>query len=534
MWKDDPSARERCMRAAAGRAQARVLSIITAMALAASACTSGADDLADAARETTTSPSSTAPGDTEPMEEETEASTEEEGTDDSADTAGSGRAPVVPLYPVVDGRPQVRSSWPIAEALSWTLDALEIAATSEEEVAMRFSPVFLSSVPADQIVGSINSVGSQVSGFDIIEVVFLTPISARVMIGDPAASEGYLIDLLVSHSTGQIIQATLNPFPYDDGSTYVQDRTIGFEAAVDRLGDTASDVGVVVAAIDGGSCQPLAGHNADVPLATGSNFKGWVLGALADAIERGVLALDTPVVVTETERAPGSFTDDIAAGTELTLLDAAVLMMGNSDNTMTDHLHELVGREAVETFVAESGHSEPGLLIPFVSVNEWDNLIFSISNQEATAYLAGSDDEQRAFLESEIVPMGSGRQGGFANYLETLPLSWYASPLDLCRLMARLAQFEPGTDARTLIDEAYGAGGGLVGVRRHWDRTWYKGGSIPTSDGSGLDVLTHGWMVEGDLGTYAIVVFSNGGPVDEFDSVSIAQRLHRMLRDGSL
>ena len=89
----------------------------------------------------------------------------------------------------------------------------------------------------------------------------------------------------------------------------------------------------------------------------------------------------------------------------------------------------------------------------------------------------------------------------------------------------------PGAEARRLVDQAYGAGGVLAGVRRHWDLAWYEGGSIPTADGAGLEVLTHGWMVEGQPGAYAVVVLGNGGPIDELDVASVAQRLHRILFD---
>ncbi|MEL6984743.1 MAG: serine hydrolase, partial [Actinomycetota bacterium] len=439
---------------------------------------------------------------------------------------------LIPI-PIVDGRPELPESWPIAEPLTWMLDALTTGEIDPDDAATRFNAGFLAAVPIEQITGLVTSLAADNPTLDVVEIVFLTPISARVMLGDPAATQGFLLDLSVEHSTGLVSGAVINPFPYQDGNTAPADASLGVDDLVGRLQETATEVGAVMARIDGGSCTPIEGHDEEVALATGSQFKGWILGALATAVEDGELSLDTPVVVTDSERAPGSVTDDIVAGTELTLLDAAVLMMGNSDNTMTDHLHELVGREAVEAFVAESGHADPDLLTPFVSVNEWDNLIFSISADDAATYLAGANDEQRTFLDQVIVPMGAARQGGFANTDVTLDLSWNASAMDLCRLMARLRQFEAGTEARRLIDQAYGAGGVLAGVRRNWDLTWYKGGGIPTADGAGLDVLTHGWMVEDTTGAYAVVVLSNGGPVDEFASASVAQRLHRLLRDSA-
>ncbi len=505
----------------------RGLVVLLAAAMVAGGCSS-ADDAAGLIESTTTIQSGQTDGDDDPTTT-TPASTSTETTE--TPEAAAPADPVLPI-PIVDGRPDTPAGWPIAEPLAWMLDAPDTGEMSEDDVTARFTSGFLAAVPADQVIGLTASLASQNPTIDTVEIVFLTPIATRLMLGDPSASQGLLLDLSVEHSTGLITGASLNPFPSQDGNTYPADTALSFDEAVARLEETATDVGVVVAEIDGAQCTPIEGYRADVAMATGSNFKGWVLGALATAVEDGTLTLDTPVIVTDDERAPGSSTDDIVAGTELSLLDVAVLMMGNSDNTMTDHLHELVGREAVEAFVVEAGHAEPDLLTPFVSVNEWDNLIFSIPADQASTYLAGAPTEQRAFLDQTIVPMGAGRQGGFANTDQTLALSWNASPLDLCRLMARLRQFEPGTEARRLIDQAYGAGGVLAGVRRNWDLTWYKGGGIPTADGAGLDVLTHGWMVEGASGAYAVVVFSNGGPVDEFDSASIAQRLHRTLLDG--
>ena len=55
-------------------------------------------------------------------------------------------------------------------------------------------------------------------------------------------------------------------------------------------------------------------------------------------------------------------------------------MITVSDNTATDHLMDLVGREAVEQIQLEMGHSEPTVNVPYPTTRELTILLWSDSD----------------------------------------------------------------------------------------------------------------------------------------------------------
>ncbi|TGE00526.1 serine hydrolase [Methylobacterium nonmethylotrophicum] len=96
--------------------------------------------------------------------------------------------------------------------------------------------------------------------------------------------------------------------------------------------------------------QVRAEHAADRPLAVGSAFKLAVLRAVAGACADGRLAWDRVVRLDPGWRSlPTGLLQDWPAGAPLTVATLANLMIAQSDNTATDALIRLVGREAVET-----------------------------------------------------------------------------------------------------------------------------------------------------------------------------------------
>jgi hypothetical protein len=90
-------------------------------------------------------------------------------------------------------------------------------------------------------------------------------------------------------------------------------------------------------------------HNEGEPLAVGSAFKLGILAVLNDEIEAGERAWDDVVTLTEADRSlPTGTLQTWPTGAPLTLHTAASFMISQSDNTATDILLRVVGKEAVE------------------------------------------------------------------------------------------------------------------------------------------------------------------------------------------
>ena len=99
--------------------------------------------------------------------------------------------------------------------------------------------------------------------------------------------------------------------------------------------------------------------------------------------------------------------------------------------------------------------------------------------------------------------------------------------MDVCSAIAEMRRLDGGSEGFALLDAAFGASSGFVGVRNRWQRVWYKGGSF--SDSQGLRVFTLGWLLESDdRGSFVVAVMANGSagePRIDRDAVSsIASR----------
>ena len=96
--------------------------------------------------------------------------------------------------------------------------------------------------------------------------------------------------------------------------------------------------------------------NAEVVTATASTIKVPILIELYRQIERGDVALDDRLRVTEETQTRGSgILRELSLGVELSLHDVATLMIVVSDNTATNMLIDLVGLERVNATMAEFG-----------------------------------------------------------------------------------------------------------------------------------------------------------------------------------
>ena len=98
------------------------------------------------------------------------------------------------------------------------------------------------------------------------------------------------------------------------------------------------------------------GHNADAPFLTASVFKIPVLVEVFRQAEAGGLNLDDTVTISRKAKLPGSgVLKEMSDGLAVTARDLAMLMTVVSDNTATDLLLDLVGKDAVNATLRRLG-----------------------------------------------------------------------------------------------------------------------------------------------------------------------------------
>ncbi|MFK8047817.1 MAG: serine hydrolase [Halioglobus sp.] len=257
-----------------------------------------------------------------------------------------------------------------------------------------------------------------------------------------------------------------------------------------------------------------------------------MLGALAQAIEDGDIAIDSTVRFTDAEIVPaGATINDVPLGTQVPLRDMSALMMGRSDNTATDHIHELVGREKIESVAKAYNNNEARGLVPFLSTNEQFQVLWGLSPEQADDYTKGSDSVQRDFLRSLIEPLGPVTSFTYNNEDSLRDSSWRASVLDVCKGIAGLRQFDNRSDAFSIVDTSFGAEAVLTTLRQKWDRVWFKGGSL--ANGRGNYVLTMAWLLESDdRGAHVVILMANnedGSNIELGGMYSLASRIAQIL-----
>jgi len=451
---------------------------------------------------------------------------------------------LVSAFPLVDGVSQLDEDQPSVKALRAIQAIILAEETDQTQLEAIFDPFFFQSTPIAGFADQLDAIRAQANGsWEVLDVRAVSRWWLWVQVGDPTNERRttHLVLLGVNPNTNTIneIQFT-NWRPGLQTQQYPGDQSKSIEDVVEDLSTKTEFVGVLVADVTADGCTTIAGYNEDVPLATASIYKQWVLGAAATEIEAG--RMDPAQTVTFT---PGQFMTEGASATsqfnssfDLTLQQAANLMMNLSDNGATDMVERGIGRAPARDFVATSGHTNPDILNPIIGVRDYLHLFSSVSPSQVSQYLNGTEEDQQAFIVDTLDPLGPAGLGIYGNQ-NAREYSWQASPIDICETLATLSnRFAPDSAAGQFINEAFSGEAFLFGVRNEWDRVWYKGGGIPGTAPSTSSVLTHATLVQSNDGrAHVIVIMFNadqGFSVDplEFEAASLMSRIHELLVEG--
>ena len=265
----------------------------------------------------------------------------------------------------------------------------------------------------------------------------------------------------------------------------------------------------------------IAAAHAGEQFAIGSTFKLWVLDALAEEIEAGRHRWDE-VVTLDHRSLPSGQTQDWPANASVTVETLATLMISISDNTATDALIGLIGRERVADRIHATGHGDPARMLPLLTTAEAFALKLSPSLSDA---YAGADEAGQAHILAGLHPYavlaGANSAVGDGEPAAIDSAEWFASPDDIARVLDTLRR---RSDPRVLA---------ILGVAPGLTSEWHEGFAyLGFKGGSETGVENLSWLVRKPSGGWYAVTASWNNPKAAIDEDHLRQLGRRLLRAG--
>ena len=235
-----------------------------------------------------------------------------------------------------------------------------------------------------------------------------------------------------------------------------------------------------------------------------SEFKLFVLGALADQVATGQVRWNQQLTVETSSKAPGIRRDPDRSrfsldGTKVSVQRDGDQEISISDNTAADMLINLVGRSAVESQV-QHWSSTSELDSPFLTTPGDVPLALRRLPALANAYLNRTPSAREAFLElvggSPLTP-AQVRESTEPRAIDNI--EWFGSPDDICRAFVGLQQLsrQPKLSPNR-VTSSRGTGAASGSTLFGWPTVWFKGGSEP-------GVLTLGYLATNSKGQAFVV-----------------------------
>ncbi|MCA9664577.1 MAG: serine hydrolase [Myxococcales bacterium] len=228
-------------------------------------------------------------------------------------------------------------------------------------------------------------------------------------------------------------------------------------------------------------------------LAIGSTFKLYLLGALVDDIARGRRRWADTVRLPKAQRSyPSGVLHRWPTGMPLSLATLATQMISISDNTATDVLLHLLGRERVEAMLPAMSAlaRNDARNVPLLSTRE----MFLLKDDSAAgrrrraAYLKASvAAKRRQLARLAKLPRRAFRGLSRAKPTAIDRIEWFASAKELCRAMDWIRHHARGK--ATLGRRLLAVNHGLAFRRDRWRFIGYKGGAEP-------GVLNLTWLLQ--------------------------------------
>jgi hypothetical protein len=397
----------------------------------------------------------------------------------------------------------------VQSAIDWFVSILNGDELAEADYESRFSEEFRQQVPF-------------ASGFQPILDQFRPegPFSVVERSGDAAKGEALiesadgtrarvLAELDESNRFSGLLIQPAEPPALDDPPETI-------EESYSRLAEMGTLRAMAAEVVDG-ECRVVEQVGASEPAPLGSIFKLYVLAALGEAVKNGDVAWSHEIVIEDhLKSVPSGVLQDRPVGETITVLETAELMITISDNTATDHIMNLLGRETVEGALADYGNKTPELNTPLLNTKEFTALKIGPASGLTIQWLEGDEETRRSILAqiSDITP-GDLPLKEWVEPIQPDQLEWFAAPEDLCTLAVRL---EALTDSVPEIGDILAQNPGIPADGGMWDTIWFKGGSEPgllsawfVTRTEGRTYVTTGSVVNPDVafdGEEAILLFA--------------------------
>lgn len=392
-------------------------------------------------------------------------------------------------------------------------ELLEILKGSQKEEVF-FASSFLEAIPLTQFRELITQLNAQ----------YGAPISISQII--PASDKDGTVEITYAKATLAMRMVLDGNAPYPviglqiTGANMNDDSVEKVTAEISALPGVA---GFQIAALSGDKLQALVNLNPDEQLAIGSTFKLYVLAELSRSITAGERRWHD-VVPLSRKSLPSGVLQDWPDGTPLTLQTLATMMISISDNSATDILIDVLGRDKVEQTMRRSGHAQPNETSPMLTTLEMFALKMPANDDLRQRYVAASESEQRKLIETEQDRLGikSVSVSNLANkplHIDTI--EWFASPADINNLLHYIVKADdPVVQDILKINALIPPGDAL-----RWSYIGGKGGSEP-------GVISFAFLTKSKSGkTYAVSGSWNNkeAPVDSDKFTLMMNRLLNLM-----
>lgn len=414
---------------------------------------------------------------------------------------------------------------PAGRELAWVLAVVNERGGVVEvaELEQHFHESFLSAVPPSALGPILMDLAASAAPLRITSVApAASPLRSQALL---ASRVGPLVaDIQLDAGSERIAGLLFSPAPDLESG-----RPDSWQAVEHALSMLATRSSYLVASLEDAACQTRSARAAEQPLAIGSAFKLYVLAEVARQIRAGMLSWDTAVTVRdELDSLPSGALRDVPAGTQLSVRELAEAMISVSDNTATDHLIVLLGRERVEEAFGAAGHAAPELNIPLLTTREAFLLKLELTPMELGDYLARDVAGRRevlAGLEGRVPLLASA--AAWSTPLAIEQIEWFASPNDLCAVMAYLFGFgsEPGLEP---LLEILALNRGLPISASEFPYVGFKGGSE-------VGVLNATWIartVREEVVFLTLGLNDPTQPINEIEAFRIALGMFDLVAAG--
>ena len=378
-----------------------------------------------------------------------------------------------------------------------------------------FTAQFLAQIPAETLAQMNSQLASQFGAVLGVESVERQgPLRARIAIRfERAIGSGTMV--LADTGEARIAGLQLSDFT----------PVIGDGADSDGDQSSAEAIAADLAALPGATAAwfgPLDGEpifvygDNDRQFALGSAFKLYVLGAVSEAVAEGRLRWDQVVPLGQASF-PSGITQSWPESAPMTVQSLATLMISISDNTATDTLLKLVGRERVEQFLRRTGHSAPERSLPFLTTRE----LFLLKTLDSGPAYAEADVATRRAMLADLDGDGVTTEQVVAALGEPKlveQIEWFASMEDERKLLRALVAL----DDPVLFDILAVSPQLSETQRAGWAYAGFKGGSEP-------GVLNLTWLLKDEAGQWHMLAASWLNPEAAVENAALGLLAVRIL-----